>query len=194
MTASAEPAAAPVQGRSLWASAWFRLRRNRAAMVSLWVLAFFVLAGAFGPMVAPHDYARVYPAFVKVPASLEPYPREDTIVPAAERTLARARLEPQEVTLEGGTLRMVAASPREGAPEGGWFPEERVSVETALRAYTVNNAWAEGREDRKGSIETGKLADLVVLDRSPLAVPADSIADLDVLYTIVDGRVAYEGP
>ncbi|MDP2498370.1 MAG: amidohydrolase [Candidatus Palauibacterales bacterium] len=81
-----------------------------------------------------------------------------------------------------------------GEPEGGWFPEERVSVETALRAYTVNNAWAEGREHSKGSIEPGKLADLVVLDRSPLQVPADSLKDLEVLYTIVDGRVVHEGP
>ncbi len=81
-----------------------------------------------------------------------------------------------------------------GEPEGGWFPEERVSVETALRAYTVNNAWAEGREDRKGSIEAGNLADLVVLDRSPLQVPADSIRALEVLYTIIDGRVVHEVP
>lgn len=81
-----------------------------------------------------------------------------------------------------------------GEPEGGWFREERVSVETALRAYTVNNAWAEGREDRKGSIEAGKLADLVVLDQSPLQVPADSIRTLEVLYTIIDGRVVHEVP
>jgi len=79
-----------------------------------------------------------------------------------------------------------------GEPEGGWFPEERVSVETALRAYTVNNAWAEGAEDRKGTLEEGKLADLVVLDRSPFEVPPDSLKDLEVLYTIVDGEVVHE--
>jgi len=115
MTEAAAPLPAAA-GRSLWASAWLRLRRNRAAMVSLWALVAFVVAGVFGPMVAPHDYARVYPDFVKVPGSLEPYPREETIIPAAERVLARARLEPQEVTLAGDTLRIVATSSREIDP------------------------------------------------------------------------------
>jgi oligopeptide transport system permease protein len=112
-TAATTPA---TRSRSLWANALRRLRRNRAAMVSVWVLVMFLLAGAVGPMIAPHDYARVYSDFVKVPARLEPYPREDTIVPAAERTLARARLEPREVTLDGSTLRMVADSTREIDP------------------------------------------------------------------------------
>lgn len=81
-----------------------------------------------------------------------------------------------------------------GEPEGGWFPGERIDVETALRAYTVNNARAEGAEDEEGSVEEGKLADLVVLDRSPFEVPADSLLRLKVLYTIVGGEVAFEAP
>ncbi|MFW6198905.1 MAG: amidohydrolase, partial [Acidobacteriota bacterium] len=79
-----------------------------------------------------------------------------------------------------------------GEPEEGWFPRERVDVETALRAYTVHNAWAEGAETEKGTIEPGKLADLVVLDRSPFRVPPDSLKHLKVLTTVVDGRVAFE--
>jgi cyanophycinase len=50
-------------------------------------------------------------------------------------------------------------------PEGGWFPEERIDVETALRAYTVNNAWAAGEEHVKGQLAPGMLADFAVLER-----------------------------
>jgi predicted amidohydrolase YtcJ len=80
----------------------------------------------------------------------------------------------------------------DGRPEGGWFPEERIDVESALRAYTVNNAWAAGQEADKGTIEAGKLADLVVLDRSPFDVAPDQIKELRVLLTIVGGRAVYE--
>ena len=59
----------------------------------------------------------------------------------------------------------------DGQPAGGWFPQERIDLETALRAYTVNNAWAAGEEDRKGTLAAGKLANLVVLDRDPFTVP-----------------------
>ena len=79
----------------------------------------------------------------------------------------------------------------EGAPEGGWYPEERVDVETALRAYTVNNAYAAGEEEIKGSLEPGKLADIVVLDRDPFSVEPAELKNLEVLFTIVGGEVVY---
>ncbi|MBI4409057.1 MAG: amidohydrolase, partial [Gemmatimonadetes bacterium] len=63
-----------------------------------------------------------------------------------------------------GIYAAVTRQTLDGLPEGGWFPDERVDVETALRAYTVNNAWAAGEEKSKGSLAPGKLADLVVLD------------------------------
>ncbi|MCR4268473.1 ABC transporter permease [Nitratireductor sp. ZSWI3] len=104
------------RSRSLWATAFMRLRRNRAAMVSLVVLILFVLAGIFGPMLAPHPYARVYSDFVKVPASLEPYPLEAEIVPLAEQALARARLEVGSIEIDGSTLHVEATSAREIDP------------------------------------------------------------------------------
>jgi predicted amidohydrolase YtcJ len=90
---------------------------------------------------------------------------------------------------------MYAATTRQtldGKPAAGWFPEERVDLETALRAYTVNNAWAAGEESWKGSIQPGKLADLVVLDRDPFAGPASELRNRKVLFTIVGGRVVHE--
>jgi predicted amidohydrolase YtcJ len=91
-----------------------------------------------------------------------------------------------------GIYAAVTRQTLDGTPAGGWFPEERIDVETALRAYTVNTAWAAGEEDRKGRIAPGLLADLVVLDADPFAVPAAALKDLQVRYTIVDGRVVYE--
>jgi predicted amidohydrolase YtcJ len=79
----------------------------------------------------------------------------------------------------------------DGTPPGGWFPEERVDVETALRAYTVHNAWVAGEESAKGSLVAGKLADLVVLDADPFRVPAARLKDIRVLYTIVGGRIVH---
>ena len=94
-------------------------------------------------------------------------------------------------------LGMYAAVTRQtldGRPPEGWYPEERVDVETALRAYTVNNAWAAGEESVKGSLAPGKLADLVVLDGDPFRVPPARLKDLRVLYTIVGGRIVHQAP
>ena len=111
MAVQAEPIDLPVTaGRSLWQDAWIRLRRNRAAMASMVVLAALALIGVFGPMVWPHPYDRVYPQFVRVPASLEAYPRADTILPGFERELARTRLEHGEPQLDGGTISVEVSS------------------------------------------------------------------------------------
>jgi len=91
-----------------------------------------------------------------------------------------------------GVYAAVTRQTLDGEPADGWFPEERIDVETALRAYTVNNAWAAGEEDLKGTLEPGKLADLVVLDRDPFAVPPEEIKDIRVLLTVVGGRPVYE--
>ena len=78
-----------------------------------------------------------------------------------------------------------------GSPDGGWYPEERIGVEDALRAYTVNNAFAGYEENDKGTLEVGKLADITVLDRDLLSIPTDEIKEVRVLYTIVDGRIVF---
>jgi predicted amidohydrolase YtcJ len=79
-----------------------------------------------------------------------------------------------------------------GEPGGGWFPEERIDVEFALRAYTVNNAYASGEERMKGKIAPGYLADLVMLGSDPFRVPAAQLKDVKVLLTMVGGRTVYE--
>ena len=79
----------------------------------------------------------------------------------------------------------------DGKPAGGWFPEQRLDLETSLRSYTVNNAWAEGEEAHKGSLAAGKLADFVVVDRDLFAIPAAQLKDAKVLMTVVGGRVVH---
>lgn len=91
-----------------------------------------------------------------------------------------------------GMYAAVTRRTMDGHPEGGWFPEERIDAETALRAYTVNNAFAAGEEDRKGLVSAGYLADLTILDANPLEVDPNALKDVGVDYTIVGGRVVYK--
>ncbi len=79
-----------------------------------------------------------------------------------------------------------------GEPEGGWFPEERISMEEAIRAYTLNTAYANFEDDIKGSITPGKLADITVLNQNLFKVDPMNLPDVDVLYTIVDGEIVYK--
>ena len=86
----------------------------------------------------------------------------------------------------------VARKTLNGTPEGGWFPEQRISVEEAIKAYTINNAFATFEDDIRGSLEEGKLADITVFDRNMIKIPQDEILETEVLYTIIDGKVVFE--
>ncbi len=71
-------------------------------------------------------------------------------------------------------------------------PEQAISVKDALRLYTINGAYASFEENHKGSIEPGKLADMVVLDRDIFTLPADEIKEVKVETTIVGGEIVYQ--
>ena len=75
---------------------------------------------------------------------------------------------------------------------GGWVPEQKVSVEDALRAYTMGGAYASFEEAEKGSLAAGKLADVVILDGDLTAIAPETIRDARVMYTIVGGRVVFD--
>jgi len=91
-----------------------------------------------------------------------------------------------------GIYAAVTRQTLDGEPQGGWFPEERIDVQTALRAYTVNNAWAEGLEDVKGKLEIGMLADIVILSDNLLEMDPFNIKNVEVLMTIVGGKIVFE--
>jgi predicted amidohydrolase YtcJ len=78
--------------------------------------------------------------------------------------------------------------------DGALHPEESLTREQALRFYTINNARLLCREDRSGSLEPGKLADLAVVDTDLLTCPEEKIADTKVLRTYVDGKLVYQRP
>ncbi|MCP5117495.1 MAG: amidohydrolase [bacterium] len=70
-------------------------------------------------------------------------------------------------------------------------PEERITRKEALRLWTINGAYGMFEEDQKGSIEPGKLADLIVIDRDYLRCPVDEIKDIEVLLTVVGGKTVF---
>ncbi len=74
------------------------------------------------------------------------------------------------------------------------FPEQRLSVEEALRMYTVDAAYSSSEENAKGTIEEGKLADLTVLSDNPISTRSNQIKDITVEMTIIDGKVSYFKP
>ncbi|WP_298821662.1 amidohydrolase [Chloroflexus sp.] len=80
----------------------------------------------------------------------------------------------------------------DGKPEGGWYPEQQLTVAEALAAYCVGPALAEAAAERKGRLIPGMLADLVVLNGDPFQVPATALHTLRADLTIVGGRVMFE--
>ena len=80
----------------------------------------------------------------------------------------------------------------DGKNSKGWVPEEKISVEETVRAYTAGSAYAEFQENVKGTITPGKLADLVLLSRDIFKIDPKEIENVKVVLTMVDGRVVYE--
>jgi predicted amidohydrolase YtcJ len=92
-------------------------------------------------------------------------------------------------------LGLYAAVTREfpgGGPPGGWLPEEKLGLEEALDLYTRGSAYAEFAEARKGTLEAGKLADLVVFAADLFQVAPREILTAPVDLTVVGGRVVFE--
>ena len=79
----------------------------------------------------------------------------------------------------------------DGTPEGGWVPEERLTLVQAVDAYTRSAAWASFDELRKGTLERDRLADLVILSKDIFALPPARLLDAHVVVTIADGKVVY---
>jgi len=76
-------------------------------------------------------------------------------------------------------------------PEG-WIPEQKISIEDAIKCYTINSAYASFEENTKGSIEVGKLADLIVLSDDILKIDPVKIKNAEVVMTIFDGKVIFK--
>lgn len=104
MTELAVAVPAPIVGRSLWGNAWARLKRNRAAMFSLYYLAFIAVISVFGPMVVPHEYTTIYGDYVRTPPSLSAYPKPDMIQGALGDAIKRMRADIKEWHQDGNRV------------------------------------------------------------------------------------------
>lgn len=101
-----------------------------------------------------------------------------------------ATLNPME-----GIYAAVTRRTLDGLNPDGWVPEEKITLEEALHAYTSTNAWAMHREDRLGMLREGYLADMVLLDQDIFAIPPEELGEVKPRATIVGGQVVYEsGP
>ncbi len=93
-----------------------------------------------------------------------------------------------------GLFAAVTRQDHELRPDGGWLPEQRLTREEALRAFTLGGAYAAFEEEEKGTLTPGKLADLVVLDRDYFDVPEGEIWKISPDMTILGGKVVFTRP
>lgn len=88
-----------------------------------------------------------------------------------------------------GFYALITRKMKDGTP---FYPDQTMTRNEALRSYTLNGAYSSYEEDIKGSIEVGKLADMVILSKDLLTVDESEILNIEVLYTIIDGKIVYQ--
>jgi hypothetical protein len=93
-----------------------------------------------------------------------------------------------------GMQTAVTRQTTDGKPEAGFVPAQRLTVEETVRGYTLGAAYAGRREKTEGSIEPGKLADLIIVSQNIFEIDAHRLAETKVLTTMVGGRVVYQAP
>ncbi|MGI9247394.1 MAG: amidohydrolase family protein, partial [Woeseiaceae bacterium] len=91
-----------------------------------------------------------------------------------------------------GLYAAVTRQDRNGKPDGGWYPEQALTRAEALHSFTLAAAYAAHQEGRLGSLEPGKWADFILIDRDYFTIPADEIDDIQVLQTWVGGEKVYD--
>jgi predicted amidohydrolase YtcJ len=90
-----------------------------------------------------------------------------------------------------GIYAAVTRKTSDGRNPEGWIPEQKITVEEAIKCFTINSAFAGFSENETGSIETGKFADMVVLNEDILKIPPEEIKNVEVDTTIFDGKIIY---
>ena len=151
-----------------------------------------------------------------VMASMQPlhaYPNDDTLkswLPAVGPERATHAWPWRSIQAAGGVLAfgsdwpVVTLSPwpglqnavtretTDGEPKGGWIPSERITIADAIKGYTLNAAFAGHREKTEGSLEPGKLADLIIVSQNVFEIDPHHLVDTKVALTMVGGHVVYE--
>ncbi|HMD41753.1 MAG TPA: amidohydrolase [Candidatus Acidoferrum sp.] len=91
-----------------------------------------------------------------------------------------------------GLQTAVTRQTKDGKPAGGFVPSERLTVAQAVSGYTIDAAYAGRREKTEGSIETGKVGDIIIVDRNIFEIEPHGIGATKVVFTIVGGKIVYE--
>ncbi len=139
---------APAKGRSLWDDARDRLLANRAAVASIIVLLTIGLISILGPILSPHHYDTVYRDYVKVPASLEAYPKPEQVEPGFMSSAKRARLTVDAFEREGDTIVAKVTSSRDIDPRSVlYFDRSDLFKNTELTDMSADNKSATVRAD-----------------------------------------------
>jgi oligopeptide transport system permease protein len=139
---------APAKGRSLWDDARDRLLANRAAVASIIVLLTIGLISILGPILSPHHYDTVYRDYVKVPASLEAYPKPEQVEPGFMSSAKRARLTVDAFEREGDTIVAKVTSSRDIDPRSVlYFDRSDLFKNTELTDMSADNKSATVRTD-----------------------------------------------
>jgi predicted amidohydrolase YtcJ len=82
----------------------------------------------------------------------------------------------------------------DGGPAGGWQPQEKISLDDCIRAYTIGSAYAQFEEGKKGALKTGQYADFIILSNDLTKIPPSEFTKTEVLRTVVGGRTVYQKP
>lgn len=99
-------------------------------------------------------------------------------------------VEPIEPML--GVYAAVTRCDMEGRPDGGWLPDQKIDIDRAIRMFALGGPYASFEETVKGSLQPGKMADFVVLDRDPYRVAPHELKDIDIVMTVIGGKIAYQ--
>jgi hypothetical protein len=91
-----------------------------------------------------------------------------------------------------GIYRAVTRRFDDGLPVDGWMPEQRLPISEVLKIYTLGSAYHDFMDDKTGTLEEGKLADIVVIDRNLLDISHEDILDAAIVMTICDGKIVYQ--
>ena len=91
-----------------------------------------------------------------------------------------------------GIYSAVTRQDQSGNPAGGWYPSEKLTLDEAIRGFTLDAAYAAFQESSRGSIEHGKLADFTIVETDPFTMDAAQLFRTAVRYTIVGGRIVYD--
>src|SRR5262249_44201922 len=162
-------------------------------------------------VVAPEDFARF--AKLNVIASMQPS-HETTDMRWAEDRIGRERVkgayawktmmtngvrlafgtdyDVEPISPFRGLYACVTRELPDGGPKDGWEPQEKISLEDCIRAYTTGAAYAQFEEGKKGELKQGEYADFIVLSGDLTKVPATEYTKLEVLQTVVAGRTVYQ--